>query len=76
MVAKVNAQFFIATHSPILTGISNANNFLIPDDFMERVAQRQTTDYAITKNFLENPEGFLRHWVGVNVVIDKEHVKF
>jgi predicted ATPase len=61
LAAKGNAQFIMATHSPILMGIPNATIYQITEDGMEQVAYRETTHYSITRNFLENPEGFLRY---------------
>ncbi len=61
MAAKGNAQFIMATHSPILMGIPNATIYQVTEDGMEQVAFRETTHYSITKNFLDNPEGFLRY---------------
>ncbi len=61
LAAKGNAQFIMATHSPILMGIPNATIYQITDDGMEKVGYRETTHYSITKNFLDNPEGFLRY---------------
>lgn len=65
MAAKGNAQFILATHSPILMGIPNATIYQVTEDGMEQVAYRETTHYSITKNFLDNPEGFLRYLEGV-----------
>lgn len=61
LAVRGNAQFIIATHSPILMGIPNATIYQINEDGMEQVAYRETTHYSITKNFLDNPEGFLRY---------------
>lgn len=61
MAAKGNAQFIMATHSPILMGIPNATIYQVTEDGVEQVAYRETTHYSITKNFLDNPEGFLRY---------------
>ncbi len=57
-----NAQFIIATHSPILMGIPNASLYEILDDGMEKVAYTETNHYRITKNFLDNPQFYLRHF--------------
>jgi predicted ATPase len=56
-----NAQFIISTHSPILMGIPNANLYQILDDSMEAVKYRETEHYSITKNFLDNPDFYLRY---------------
>ncbi|HEX5151707.1 MAG TPA: AAA family ATPase [Parafilimonas sp.] len=56
-----NAQFIIATHSPILMGIPGARLYEIRENEMERVEFRDTEHYRITKTFLDNPEAYLRH---------------
>lgn len=61
LAAKGNAQFIMATHSPILMGIPHARIYQITQDGMEQVTYRETTHYSITRNFLDNPEGFLRY---------------
>jgi predicted ATPase len=55
------SQFIIATHSPILMSIPNAIIFEITDEGMERTNLEDTEHYKITKNFLNNPELYLRH---------------
>ena len=56
-----NAQFIISTHSPILMGFPNAMLYEILDDSMQQVDYKETDHYRITKNFLDNPEYYLRH---------------
>ena len=56
-----NAQFIIATHSPILMGLPRAVLYEIREDEMEQVEFKDTEHYRITKTFLENPEAYLRH---------------
>lgn len=56
-----NAQFIIATHSPILMGIPGATLYEIRDAEMEQVEFRDTEHYRITKTFLDNPCIYLRH---------------
>ncbi len=56
-----NAQFIIATHSPILMGIPGAALYEIQDDSLQPVTFKETDHYCITKAFLENPESYLRH---------------
>ncbi len=58
---KGNAQFVIATHSPIIMGLSNASLYEILETGMNKVKFRETEHYSITKNFLDNPEAFLRY---------------
>jgi predicted ATPase len=61
IVKMKNAQFIIATHSPILMGIPNATLYEIQEDSMKQVEYRDTDHYRITKTFLDNPDYYLRH---------------
>jgi predicted ATPase len=61
IVKMKNAQFIIATHSPILMGIPNASIYEIQEDGMKQVAYTETDHYRITKTFLDNPDYYLRH---------------
>lgn len=58
-----NAQFIIATHSPILMGIPGAVIYEIQEDGMQQVEYRETDHYRITKAFLDNPQSYLRHLI-------------
>jgi predicted ATPase len=55
------AQFILATHSPILMGIPGAALYEINEDGMQQVNYKETDHYRITKTFLDNPEHYLRH---------------
>lgn len=59
LVNECNAQFIIATHSPILLGYLGAQilNF---EESISEVAYEETDHYIITKSFLGNREKFLR----------------
>ena len=61
VIKQGNAQFLIATHSPILMGIPGAILYEISDDEMKQVAFEETDHYRITKTFLTNPDFYLRH---------------
>lgn len=63
-VKENNSQFIIATHSPIIMGIPNAQILNIEDGKISEINWRETAHYQITKQFLENPEGFLRELNG------------
>lgn len=56
-----NAQFLIATHSPILMGIPGALLYEVQEDSMKIVEFKETDHYRITKTFLDNPDNYLRH---------------
>lgn len=54
-----NAQFIIATHSPILLAYPGADIFSFDGETLEKLAYRDTEHYRITKAFLNNPEGYI-----------------
>lgn len=56
-----NAQFIIATHSPMLMGIPGALIYEIQSDSIQLVDFKDTEHYRITKTFLDNPQSYLRH---------------
>lgn len=53
-------QFIIATHSPILMTLPIAKIFQFSDT-IQKVSYEETEHFTILKNFLNNPEGFLRY---------------
>ncbi len=55
------SQFIIATHSPIIMSIPNANIYEITEAGMEKTKLEDTEHYQITKGFLNNPEIYLKH---------------
>lgn len=55
-----SCQFIIATHSPILMTLPNATIFQFGDQ-IEKVNYEDTEHFTVLKNFLNNPEAFLRH---------------
>jgi predicted ATPase len=61
VLKKGNAQFIIATHSPILMGIPDATIYQIVEGGMEPVKYKETDHYQITRRFLADPESYLRH---------------
>jgi predicted ATPase len=61
VLKKGNAQFIIATHSPILMGIPEAMIYQIVESGMEQVKYKETDHYQITRRFLNEPESYLRH---------------
>ena len=56
-----NAQFIIATHSPILMGIPGASLYEILETEMRLAPYTETDHYRITKGFLDNPGRYLRY---------------
>jgi predicted ATPase len=55
-----NAQFIIATHSPILLSYPNAV-VLNLDNNLEEIDYRETGHFKLTKSFLNNPDSYFRH---------------
>lgn len=55
------SQFIIATHSPILLAYPDAIIYSCDGDELKTVAYKETEHYLITKQFLDNPDSYLRH---------------
>ena len=56
-----NAQFIIATHSPILMAYPDAQIVQIGPQGLQHVHYRETEHYLVTRAFLENPERQLHY---------------
>ena len=54
------AQFIIATHSPILLGYPDAQIFNFDESPVSEIRYEETSHYQITRRFLENRQFFLR----------------
>jgi predicted ATPase len=55
------SQFIIATHSPILMAYPNAVIYqLAGEDGISPIAYEQTEHFRVTRDFLNNPEAYLR----------------
>lgn len=61
MVEEKQAQFIIATHSPILMAFPDARILEFRDGMINEIAYEETEHYTLTRNFLNNPEMYLRH---------------
>lgn len=59
-LATTQSQFIIATHSPILMAYPGATIYEINDEGMNAVELEDTEHFSVTRNFLNDPEGFLR----------------
>jgi predicted ATPase len=55
-----NAQFIIATHSPILLSYPNAT-VLNLDNNLEEIDYKETEHFKLTRSFLNNPDSYFRH---------------
>jgi predicted ATPase len=56
-----NAQFIIATHSPIILAFPNATILNFKDGKIQQVEYDELEHVQLTKAFLNNPESYLRH---------------
>lgn len=54
------AQFIIATHSPILLGYPNATIYSFDEGTIEPIRYEDTIHYIVTKRFLNAPESILK----------------
>jgi predicted ATPase len=61
MVDAGESQFIIATHSPLLMAFPGAAIFSLDGGEARRVAWNDLEHVAVTRDFLNNPEAFLRH---------------
>jgi predicted ATPase len=56
-----NAQFVIATHSPIILAFPDATILNFHDGYIHQVQYSELEHVNLTKEFLNNPEAFLRY---------------
>jgi predicted ATPase len=56
-----DAQFIIATHSPIIMAYPDATIYEFSQDGLRRVEYQKTEHYRVTRAFLSRPERVLRH---------------
>lgn len=54
------SQFIIATHSPFIMAYPGARILYLSDDGIENIEYENTAHYMITKQFISNPEKFLK----------------
>lgn len=59
-LARRGAQFLISTHSPMLITLPDSEILQFTEGGIERVGYRDTRQYQVTRDFLENPERMLR----------------
>lgn len=60
MAADQGCQFIIATHSPILMSLPHAQVFQFDERGINPINVEETEHFTIMKNFLNNPDSFLR----------------
>ncbi len=58
------AQFIVATHSPLLLAYPGARIYSFDDGAIESIAWEQTEHVRLTRDFLSNPERYLRNLRG------------
>ena len=61
MVAEGDAQFIVATHSPILMALPEAAILSFDGGRIQRVAYDDLEHVTLTRDFLRRPESYLRH---------------
>ncbi len=55
------SQFIIATHSPLLLAYPGATIYSCDSDRLTQISYKDTEHYQITKQFLDNPDHYLRY---------------
>ena len=58
-LVKLNSQFIIATHSPILMAYPDASIYALGSDSIREVEYTDTEHYAVTRQFLNNHKAML-----------------
>jgi predicted ATPase len=59
--APNQAQFIIATHSPILLAYPGATLYSFTENGIRETAYKETDHYSLTKDFLNAPERYFKH---------------
>jgi predicted ATPase len=59
-LVRLNSQFIIATHSPILMAYPDAWIYRLSDNAIDRIAYTDTEHYSVTRSFLNKHEQMLR----------------
>ncbi len=65
-LVKLDSQFIIATHSPIVMAYPNAQIYNIENGYMP-IDYKETEHYRVVKNFVNNTEGML------SILLDENH---
>jgi len=60
-MVEEEAQFIIATHSPIILAYPNAQIFSFENGAIKQVKYEDLEHVRLTRDFLDNPQSFLRH---------------
>ena len=62
-MVKLDSQFIIATHSPIIMAYPNANILSFDGDSVKQVAYDDLEHVTLTRSFLNDPAAYLRHLI-------------
>lgn len=60
-LSRDGSQFIISTHSPILLAFPDAEIYELRDDGIRLTPYRETENFRITKQFLDNPERMVKY---------------
>ncbi len=60
-LAQMGSQFLIATHSPLLMALPDADIYTVNENGLELTPYEQTGHYQLTRSFLENPKRMLSY---------------
>ena len=55
------AQFIIATHSPILLAYPGATLYSFDENGIQETSYKETEHYSLTRDFLNAPERYFKH---------------
>ena len=55
------AQFIIATHSPILLAYPEATLYSFDENDIQETSYKETEHYSLTRDFLNAPERYFKH---------------
>ena len=64
--ASGQAQFIIATHSPIILSYPGATILNLDGPRISEIEYKETEHYKLTREFLECPERYFRHLFAEN----------
>ena len=63
-LVKLNSQFIISTHSPILMTYLGAEILEITEEGIQSVDYKETEHFLITKRFMDAPERIVEELLG------------
>lgn len=63
-LVRNKSQFIISTHSPYLLAYPNATIYVIDDDQIKKIPYKETDNYILSKEFLNNPERYINYILG------------